>query len=293
MLALIASIVLASYLTLSFKVLERLKISTFQSIVFNYVACVVTGILLSGSFPFQASLFSEPWLPWAGLMGFCFIFLFNIIALNAQRLGVAVASVANKLSLVIPVIFSVFLYKETLGWGQVLGILLALVSVVLTTWPEQRALDMQRKKHATWVYLLPVVLFVGSGLLDTLVKYVEQGFINDGNKNAYLISSFGVAAALGLMMLLLQVFSGKEKPDWRALLAGILIGVPNYFSIWALMRVLKDYSNQSAAIIPINNMGVVLFSTIMAWLLFRENLSRLNRIGILLAVAAIALIAFA
>jgi uncharacterized membrane protein len=39
-------------------------------------------------------------------------------------------------------------------------------------------------------------------------------------------------------------------------------------------------------------MGIVLFSSVMAALLFKERLSIINWIGILLAVGAIALIAF-
>ncbi len=78
----------------------------------------------------------EPWLPWAGLMGFSFIFLFNIIAFTAQKLGVAIASVANKLSMVIPFIFSIYLYNEEATPLKLAGIGVALVAVVLTSWPK-------------------------------------------------------------------------------------------------------------------------------------------------------------
>lgn len=140
--------------------------------------------------------------------------------------------------------------------------------------------------------MVPLVLFVGSGLLDTMIKYVEQGFLDEGNKNDYLITAFGVAAVIGLMLLVLQLITGKERFDPRSMLAGLLIGIPNYFSIWCLVRVLKDYGTRSASIIPINNMGIVLFSALMAWLLFREHLTRVNIAGVVLALLAIALIAY-
>jgi drug/metabolite transporter (DMT)-like permease len=292
MIYLLASIVLASYLTLSFKVLEKLRISSFQAIVFNYLACVVTGSLLQGELPLDGSLASAPWLGWATVMGCCFIVLFNFIALTAQKLGVAVASVANKLSLVIPVLFSVYLYGERLGFWQVTGILLALAAVVLTSWPSETKRQRALAHKSNWLFVMPVILFIGSGLLDTLVKYVEQGYLDDQNKNSFLIAAFGVAFLMGAAMLILQLLTGKERFDPRAILAGILIGVPNYFSIWSLVRVLKLYGTRSAAIIPINNMGIVLLSAVAAWLLFREHLSRLNLAGIILALASIALIAY-
>ncbi len=292
LLYLLGSIVLSSYLTLSFKVLERFRISNFQSIVFNYLTCVLTGSMVNGYFPIRPDILDERWLPWAGLMGFAFIFLFNIIGFTAQKLGVSTASVANKLSLVIPVLFSVYLYDEKLGWMQVLGILAALVAVVLTSWPAESKRQRTIAHKSNWLFAVPLVLFVGSGLLDTMIKYVEQGFLNEANKNDYLITAFGVAAVIGLMLLVLQLITGKERFDPRSIVAGILIGIPNYFSIWCLVRVLKDYGTRSASIIPINNMGIVLFSALMAWLLFREHLSRVNIAGIILSILAIALIAY-
>ena len=292
MIFLILSVLLSSYLTLSFKVLERLRISTFQSIVFNYLACVCTGALLEGGWPLQIGLLGEPWLPWAGMMGVAFIFLFNIIGFTAQKLGVAIASVATKLSLVIPVLFSVYLYHEVLSPVQIGGILLALAAVVLTSWPAAGPRRERKLSKPGWLFLAPVMLFVGSGLLDTLIKYVEQGYLSASNRNLFLITAFGVAALVGGLFLVLQLITGKEKFDVRSILAGVLIGVPNYFSIWCLVQVLKIYGNRSASIIPVNNMGIVLFSSVMAWLLFSEQLTRRNWAGIALALLAIAAIAY-
>jgi drug/metabolite transporter (DMT)-like permease len=292
LLYLLGSIILTSYLTLSFKVLERFRISNFQAIVFNYLTCVITGSLVNGAFPITPAIMDEPWLPWAGLMGFSFIFLFNIIAFTAQKLGVAIASVANKLSMVIPFLFSIYLYDEKATPLKIAGIVIALLAVLLTTWPKSGRADGNRSVRQSWMYIIPLVLFLGSGLLDTMVKYVEQGFLKEDNKNAYLITAFAVAAVIGLMFLAIQLISGKEKFDKKAVLAGICIGIPNYFSIWCLVRVLKDFGNRSSAIIPINNMGIVLFSAAVAWLLFREKLTVVNQVGIGLALVAIAMIAY-
>jgi uncharacterized membrane protein len=58
------------------------------------------------------------------------------------------------------------------------------------------------------------------------------------------------------------------------------------------MKVLKQYAGNSSAIFPIINMGIVLFSALMAMLLFKEHLSKINWVGVILSLAAIALIAF-
>ena len=143
MILLILSIILTSYLTLSFKVLGQLKIPALQAIVINYFTCVITGSLVNGSFPVSALLIGQPWFRWAIGMGIVFVMLFNIIAFTAQRIGVAVASVANKLSLVIPFIFALYLYDEKLTVLKMAGIIMALLAVLFTCWPHKDIRDRQ------------------------------------------------------------------------------------------------------------------------------------------------------
>jgi drug/metabolite transporter (DMT)-like permease len=290
---LVGSIILASYLVLSFKMLERLRINSFQAIVFNYWTCVITGSVINGSFPLSSvEAFQYPWLPWAVLMGFTFILLFNIIAYTAKNIGVAVASVANKLSMVIPFLFSILLYSEVASAWQIAGIVLALIAVVLTCFRSGNPATVVHRNIAVFI-LAPAILFIGSGLLDTMIKYVEQRYLNAANDNDYIVSAFFFAALIGTFITIVQVLRRRLVIERRAIFAGILIGIPNYFSIWCIIKVLKLYPGSSSIIIPINNMGIVLFSAVAAFLLFEERLSLLNWTGIMLAIVAIGLIAFA
>ncbi len=265
-------------------------LNNLQVIVFNYITCVITGSVVNGHFPLTAANMQTGWFPWAGLMGVIFITLFNIIAYTAQTAGVAVTSVANKLSLVIPFVFSIYLYHEGASWLKLAGIAIALTAVVMTCWPKQT--DVSRKHLNQSIILMPVILFFGSGLLDTLIKYVEHRFLNGDNNNDFLVSAFAAAATIGIVLIAVQLMRGKQVISGKAVMMGICLGIPNYFSIWCLVRVLKNYASNSSAIIPINNMGIVLFSTLVAWILFKEKLSFINWVGVLLAVGAIALIAY-
>ena len=290
MLYLIGSIIFSSWLTLSFKVVEKFGINNLQVIVFNYVTCVITGSIVNGNFPINRSTWSEKWFPWALVMGTIFILLFNIVAVTTQKSGVAVASVAYKLSLVIPFLFSLYLYNEENTVLKTVGIITALAAVVLTCYKPSTSSVPNSSRFLIW--LLPAILFIGSGLLDTMIKYVEQSFLTGANNDYYLITAFLAAATVGVITLAILVAKKKQTLSWKAVVGGIAIGVPNYFSIWCLMRVLKIYGSNSSAIIPINNMGIVLFSAVIAFIFFREKLSLLNWTGIALSLGAIALIAF-
>ncbi|HYJ37643.1 MAG TPA: DMT family transporter [Chitinophagaceae bacterium] len=289
MIYLLGSIVFTSWLTLAFKVVEKFRVQRFPAIVFNYIFCAITGIIINGRVPDYRANIDKDWFAWACIMGTVFIVLYNIIASSAQRVGVAVTSVANKLSLVIPFVFSIYLYNEEATWLKIIGIAVALLAVILTCLPSG---NQQLHTKDRWVYLLPILLFFGSGLLDTMIKYVEHNFLNATNVNEYLTTAFTTAAVIGILMLTVQLLTGKQRFSWKAVMAGVLIGIPNYISIWCLMEVLKQYAGDSSAIIPINNMGIVLFSAVVAWLIFKEKLSHINWIGIILSLGAIALIAF-
>ncbi len=291
MLFLAGSIVFSSMLVLAFKILQRLGLDLFQSIVFNYITCVITGSIIHGSFPITGEAVSAGWFPWAAVMGTMFIVLFNIVGITTQRISVAAASVANKLAIIIPVVFSIYLYNEKLLAAQWLGIVLVLVAVLLTCWPNKQTEQRNTARHSL-LLLLPVVLFIGSGLLDTLIKFVETTYINEVNQNAYLVTAFAAAATIGSIILAVQVATRRQVLSWRNVLAGICIGIPNYFSIWCLIRFLKVSTWPSSAAIPLNNLGIILFSSLVAALIFKDKLSTINWSGIVISIIAIYLIAF-
>lgn len=293
MIYLIASIVLTSYLTLFFKFLEKLGLSSFQVIVINYFTCVATGIVVNGTVPDYGTAVSQPWFRWAVIMGFTFISIFNVVAFTARKIGVAVASVANKLSLVIPFVFSLALYNEAASLLQIAGIIVALAAVVLTCLPDKRVVATHNDEMKFLSIIFPIILFIGSGLLDTMIKYVEHNFLNGQNNNDYLITAFLSAGVMGAIVWIYFALRGKLRFDKRAIVAGIALGIPNYFSIFALIEALKSFPSKSGVVIPVNNMGIVLFSSVVAWLIYKERLSLINWIGIGLSLAAITMIAFA
>jgi multidrug transporter EmrE-like cation transporter len=71
-----------------------------------------------------------------------------------------------------------------------------------------------------------------------------------------------------------------------------VLGVPNVLSFYFLLKALGAFGNSAAFVFPIYNILSMLASAAAAWLLFRERLSPLNRLGLALAVLAIVLISY-
>jgi drug/metabolite transporter (DMT)-like permease len=281
---LLAVILLNTLLYAFFKLFPKYKVDTLQAIVANYWTCVATGSIFLGYFPVNSASISQPWTPWAMLMGIGFISIFNLVAYCTRKEGITTATIANKLSLVIPVLFSVLLYNEQLTPVKVVGILLAFPAVYLTTRTKGEEGKVQ---SLFW----PALLFIGSGLLDTLVKFVEQAYLDTPQVQAeYTIHVFSTAALIGTILIIGLTVAKKVKLHPRNIIAGILLGIPNYFSIYYLIRLLNSDYMQSSAAIPVSNIGVVVTSCIAAILIFKESANRQRVIGLLLAVMAILLI---
>jgi uncharacterized membrane protein len=117
--------------------------------------------------------------------------------------------------------------------------------------------------------------------------------LSEGEIEVFSASLFVIAATIGSLILLgKRIFKG-DTVETKSIVAGFALGIPNYFSIHFLLKALNLPNLESTVVFPINNTGIVLVSTFLAILLFSERLSKLNWIGISLAVVSIALIAIA
>lgn len=281
---LLLTIFLNVFIFVLFKFFPKYGVDNLQAIVVNYITCVVTGSLFLGYVPFSISHIAHHWFYWSLAMGGMFIFIFNFIAYSIKKSGLTATTVANKLSLAIPVFFSVWLYQERMNTGKLLGILLAFPAVYFTTKTNE---EQQHKKNV----LLPLLLFAASGSLDTIVKYVEHHFLDEPAIQAvYLIHVFAMAAIIGIGIIFIQKRRNKIKLQWKNVFAGIILGVPNYFSMYFFVRLLNDDFLQSSAAIPVNNMGIVLLSSLIAIFFFKERTTKMRIAGLVLSILSILLI---
>ncbi|MCB0700423.1 MAG: EamA family transporter [Chitinophagaceae bacterium] len=265
-----------------FKLFSRFCIDSLQAITVNYWVCVLTGTMFSGINPVQ-NLSSTGWLIYALLLGVLLIGLFNLLSYSTNKEGMMATTIANKLSLVIPVFFSYYLYSDSMDVLKMLGIILALPAVYLSSYKKER-LQMSS-------LLLPFIIFLGSGFMDTFLKYVQHHHLSTEQSQAHFsIVGFGVAASIGSMIVVYKSVVGKHKIELRSVIAGVLLGVPNYFSIFLLIRLLDSGMMQSSAIIPVNNIGIVLVTTIVAISLFKEKATGYKVAGIGLSLLSILMI---
>ena len=178
MIYILLSVLINAVLFILFKLFNRFKINTFQAIVFNYFFALTVAFSQSEISFSIVDILNKKWFYGAVVLGFLFISIFNVLAKTAQKMGISVVAVASKMSVVIPIIFGILVYKEAFGFYKIIGIILALSAVYLTSVKEKTKVNKQ-------LLYLPMLLFFGSGVLDTLLKYIEKTYVPKNELEMY------------------------------------------------------------------------------------------------------------
>lgn len=285
MVDLILSILCSSLIFVVFKLYTVHKVQTLYAIIVNYVTACLVGLLLYEGPVSILEIPDKSWFPITLLMGMLFILIFNLMARTSQELGVSVASVATKMSLVIPVILGLVLYGEQLGATKVLGVILALAAVFFSSIKDS---PKTITRNALW---LPILVFLGSGIIDSSIKYLQEYHVQATEFSLLSSTIFAAAATSGLVFIGIGKGHKPLRFNFRNLLGGVALGVPNFFSIYFLLRALENNFLNSASVFTINNVAIVMLTTLLGIILFREKISLKNWAGITLAVLSIILIA--
>lgn len=287
MIYLLLSILFNTSLFIVIKYYTKYKVDTLQAIVVNYF--VASAIAFFNSGPVIVNdILQKPFILVTLFLGILLIAVFILLAETAQRISVSAASVANKMSVIIPVIAAIFLYQDSVNAIKICGIVLALFAVYFTSKKENTGSAIDYR-----LVLLPVFVFIGSGVIDALINYSQQKIIAESATPIFVSVSFFIAGFIGLIIVIIQKITLSDKSfQLKNLVGGILLGIPNYLSITCIIKALNSGIGESSVLYPINNMGIVGLSAISALFLFKEKFSKLNWLGIAISILAIALIAF-
>jgi len=285
-LLLVLSIITSWWLVFVFKFFSKFRIDQCQAIVINYGVCTFISWLYCRQ---QLGTVTDYiWLPFALFLGASFFTLFNIIAYSTQKVGLTITSVANKLSLVIPVIIGVIVLHDRLNVLKIIGFVLALFAIYLITRPDS-SLDKNFDKK---LLFLPFILFMGNGINDSIVNIVQGKILPSAYTSVFLLVVFGMAFLVGTFYLSYLLLSKKSQLAWRNVIAGIILGVPNYFSLHFLIAALKTYPSQSGMVFTIVNIGIVILSALTGFFIFKEKMTPYNFVGFGIAILALLLISY-
>jgi len=257
--------------------------------VFNAVSCLTaaTVLLCWGGFGSTSSFTVV-----LGIIFGAITALQGITNIAALQIGpMSYTSVIISFSTLISALSGVMFFGESLGWSQVIGIVLMLISFVLAA----KSGGEEKKATVKWLSLC-LIAFAATGAIGIMQK-VHQSSEHKSELNAFLMIAFISSA---ILCSILAVFLKKResmserterKDTWQKkqffilltimIAGGACIAANNKFNLY-LSGVMD-----SAVFFPIVNGGGLVLTALAAVLLFKEKLSNKQWIGVVFGILSV------
>lgn len=274
---------------LIFRIFEKYKINNSQAIIVNYLVASIFSFLVYSGNTKLIDIVNQNWFIPTAFLGTLFMISFLLYAISTQKAGMAITAVASKMSVVIPVFIGAYLYDyEHLSSIKIIGLIFALLSFYLI-------FKQSGKEKIQWLKIfLPILIFFISGADDTLMKYIREIYFKssemDLNSEILFIGSlFSISFISGILILGLITIIKKDKIELKSLWAGIILGIANFFSALTMFKAMGYF--ESSVFFPIFNVSIVSLSALIGIIFFKEKMSKINYIGLTLALLTILILA--
>lgn len=235
-----------------------------------------TNILLKNN-GFLSKDASFMWAVLLGIFGGVFFFLsFIYYQKSVKENGASLSGTFGKLGILVPMIFSIFVWKEIPKTFQWVGIFIALFSIVYAN----ISYDENKKKS---INLTLILLFIFGGMAEFENKLFQKYALIE-YKDVFLFVIFITAFILSLYF----VIKSNKKVMKKDLLIGFYVGIPNLFSSYFLIMALS--SIKASIAFPVYSAGSIIVISAGEVLLYKEKLSKRNKIAIAFVIVALILI---
>jgi len=276
MLYLILAIMSSSLIAVIMRISTGKVKANFSMLAVNYITCLILSVIYAGFriLPLGAEGFPQT-LGMGAVNGVLYLLGFVLLQYNTRKSGVVLSSVFMKLGLLVPIVLSIFLFGEMPTMLQWIGFVLAVGAIILINYEKDASRSGGR-------FLLVVMLLAG-GCGDAMSKVFEV-WGPAAFADQFLLYTFACA----LILCGALVVRNRERPDKHALLFGVLVGVPNFFSAKFLLMAL----NRLPAVIvyPTFSVATILMVTLAGMCLFKERLRRAQWVALAVILAALVLL---
>ncbi|HEX5305652.1 MAG TPA: EamA/RhaT family transporter [Dyella sp.] len=283
MIFLVVSIVCSVLVSVHLKLARRIAVDIPQAVAWNYVVAGVAALLMLRPPTESLRHAGTAWWPLIGL-GVLLPTIFVALGASVRHAGIVRSDAAQRLSLVLSLLAAFVLFGQRLTPPIVAGMVIGLVGLLALVW---RA-GPQGSGQGASAWLYPLIVFAGFGAIDVLLKRVSAAGVPLG---ASLLAMFALALPVALGIAAVRAVRGGARFTRRSFAAGLLLGLLNFGNILFYLRAHQALPHDPALVFAAMNLGVVALGAVVGVLAFGERLSRVNAVGLVLALAAIAVLA--
>lgn len=248
----------------------------------NYIVATGLGLLLWKFGDVTELSLGLPVLLFAAVVGVGFVIAFFAYMKSVRTVGISLATLVARLSIVLPLLFSAIFYTEIPTLIQWIGIVLTFFTLIFFT----RSIRQDKSKEYTPEGLFYLaVMFIVLGLNDFSMKIFRE-WQPGGDRGLYLLVLFGMATLFSWGLITVK----RKKIAPADILRGIVLGIPNLFASYFLIDAL--HLLPGIVVYPLVNVSIVLFTALGGLLIWKEQLNRAGWFSLGIAVLAIAALSF-
>jgi drug/metabolite transporter (DMT)-like permease len=243
----------------------------------NYLVASVIAIILL--FFNESRLFSFQTLIFGSVLGLLFVMSFFVYAKAISFAGTGLATTSSRLSVIIPILFSIIIFNEQPKVIHIVGFVFTLITFILFYLSVK---ENHSDGEGIFKYLFLIAVFVGIGINDFAVK-IFKSWKPEQEEPFFVLFIFSSALIYSLIYILFK----KIKVKSNTVYWGMALGVPNVFSTIFLLSALSLLP--AISVYPLMNVGIIVLTTFLAFIIWKE---KLNRWGILSLVSGLLAILF-
>jgi len=203
--------------------------------------------------------------------GFLFLYNFVLYQKNIIKNGLSLSVGVMRISVLIPILLSVFIFGEKVLMFNYLGIGVVMLSFIF--------MSETRNFHS---FLWILLLFLVTGTAETVIKlYDVYGLPQQGLFVFFIFFS-------ALIMNLIFIMYKKIPFQWRSFGYGLILGIPNQLTTRLFLTSLSSVKAPIAY--PLYAASVVIITIVADLLIWRKRFSVKQRIALALLIIGIVLL---
>ncbi len=276
---LIFSILCSVIVSVLLKISRKNHVDIRQAIAFNYLTAItLTWFFLKPNLPHQVD--NQPWLLFIAL-GVLLPTIFIMMFKSVEAAGIVRSDAAQRLSLFIPILASFTILGEVVSTPRLISLGVAFLALFCLL---HKPLNNNQSSHKQAALFLSLV-WVGYGVIDILFKQLAK------TGTAFPTGLFITFALAGLLMFVYLLLN-RVSFNKQSIIAGLILGLFNFGNILFYIRAHQAFKENPTLVFTTMNIGVISLGTIIGALVFKEKISPINALGILLAISAVGLLYF-
>lgn len=278
MLFLVLSILCSVIVGVIFKITRKYNVNPIQIIAFNYAIALALCY-----FSFSPNLAevdaNAPWNIYIAI-GVLLPFVLLVLVASIKYIGIVKTDAAQRLSLFIPILAAWLIFKEEFNSYKVIGIVIGFLALLFIL--------RKQSENTPNKWIFPAAVLIGFGVIDILFKQIALYTSLPYPTSLFVV--FCIALSVAILISIYEIGVKKVKLELKNILFGALVGIFNFGNILFYLKAHKAFAENPSTVFAGMNMGVIVLGSIVGLLFFKEKLSKINFIGIFLALISIVFI---